>query len=140
MSRITAVLLLVAYAIYIFFQMRSHHALCSALLNAEERSRADRDHGEIAEEDKLCATECPISICIALPLVTILAINLVNEIPYIVEEKGIPETFLGLILVPIVEKATEHLTTVQVLGSLSLSILSRMLTLSQEACASSCIS
>lgn len=95
--------------------MRSHHALYTALLTAEEHSRADREHSEISEEDKLCATECAISLCIALPLVTVLAINLVNEIPYIVKERGISETFLGLILVPIVEKAAEHLTTVQVL-------------------------
>lgn len=110
-SRITAVLLLVAYGIYIFFQMRSHHALYTALLSAEEHSQAEK--AQVSEEDKLCAAECIISMCIALPLVTLLAINLVNLIPYIVKERGISETFLGLILVPIVEKAAEHISTAE---------------------------
>lgn len=91
--------------------MRSHNNLYTALLNAEENSRAEKP--QLDEDDKLCATECAISLCIALPLVTLLAINLVNEIPYIVKERGISETFLGLILVPIVEKAAEHLTTAE---------------------------
>lgn len=36
---------------------------------------------------------------------------LVEEIPYIVE-RGIPDNFMGLILVPLVEKAAEHLTAI----------------------------
>lgn len=91
--------------------MRSHHKLYTALLNAEEHSHAEKP--KVSEKDKLCATEYTISPCIALPLVTLLAINLVNEIPNIMKERGISETFLGLILVPIVEKAAEHLTTAE---------------------------
>ena len=42
----------------------------------------------------------------------ILAQNLVEEIDYIVTKRGVPDAFIGLILVPLVEKAAEHLTAV----------------------------
>ena len=45
-------------------------------------------------------------------LVTVLAVTLVDQIPSIVHEHGISEAFMGLILVPLVEKAAEHLTAV----------------------------
>lgn len=43
---------------------------------------------------------------------TLIAIGLVQEIPSIVESRHISEPFMGLILVPLVEKAAEHLTAV----------------------------
>jgi len=67
----------------------------------------------VHKQDNLCVTECIISLVTALTLVTLLAINLLGKIPYIVEERGLSEPFLGLILVPIVEKAAEHITTVE---------------------------
>lgn len=36
----------------------------------------------------------------------------VEEIEYIVTERGVSDAFMGLILVPLVEKAAEHLTAV----------------------------
>lgn len=49
---------------------------------------------------------------IALVCVTLISIFLVRQIEYVVEERGISDAFLGLILVPLVEKAAEHLTAV----------------------------
>jgi Ca2+:H+ antiporter len=40
------------------------------------------------------------------------AVFLVNEIEHIVHEQGVPDNFMGLILVPVVEKAAEHLTAI----------------------------
>lgn len=48
---------------------------------------------------------------IFLTFVTLIAIFLVEKIRDIVD-MGVPENFFGLILVPLVEKAAEHLTTV----------------------------
>jgi len=110
-SRVTSILLLVAYGLYIYFQMRSHHELYEVLFEAEERIVSTQ--APIHKEEKLCFTECLISLVIALTLVSLLAINLVEENPYIVEERGLSESFLGLILVPIVEKAAEHITTIE---------------------------
>jgi len=47
-----------------------------------------------------------------MTLVTLVAISLVEQIGYIVEERGITEAFMGRILVPLVEKAAEHLTAI----------------------------
>jgi len=41
-----------------------------------------------------------------------MAIILVEQIEYIVEERGVSDSFVGLILVPLVEKAAEHLTAI----------------------------
>ena len=41
----------------------------------------------------------------------LIAVFLVQEIPFIVA-RGVPDNFMGLILVPLVEKAAEHLTAV----------------------------
>jgi Ca2+:H+ antiporter len=110
-SRIASIFLMIAYFIYVYFQMRSHQKLYEALLEHEEEIIS---HQALAhKEEKLCFTECIISLAIALALVTMLAINLVEGIPYIVKERGLSESFLGLILVPIVEKAAEHISTVE---------------------------
>lgn len=41
-----------------------------------------------------------------------MAVFLVQEIPYMVEERHVSDAFIGLILLPVVEKASEHLTAV----------------------------
>jgi len=48
---------------------------------------------------------------VALVIISFLAIFLVEQIEHIVE-RGVPDIFLGLILVPLVEKAAEHLTAI----------------------------
>jgi Ca2+:H+ antiporter len=40
------------------------------------------------------------------------AVFLVHEIEHIVHEQGVSDNFMGLILVPVVEKAAEHLTAI----------------------------
>lgn len=57
-------------------------------------------------------TECIIAIVIALVFVCMSAVFLVQEIEHIVHERGVPDMFMGLILVPLVEKAAEHLTAI----------------------------
>lgn len=48
---------------------------------------------------------------LSLAIVTLLAVFLVERIEDVVEA-GIPDQFLGLILLPLVEKAAEHLTAI----------------------------
>jgi Ca2+:H+ antiporter len=90
--------------------MRSHHSIYDALFAAAEQ--ADEDRHEDLAKDKLTFTECIIALAIALALVSLTAINLVGEIPTIVESQGVSDTFMGLILVPLVEKFAEHLTAI----------------------------
>lgn len=57
---------------------------------------------------KLTFLEALVAAVIALTCVSFSAVFLVQEIDYIVE-RGVPSGFLGLILVPLVEKAAEHI-------------------------------
>jgi Ca2+:H+ antiporter len=109
-SHATAIILLIAFLIYIWFQARSHHGLYEDILEADEERDHDR-HKDLAKA-KLTLTESIISLVIALTFVSFMAVFLVQEIEFMVIEKNISDHFLGLILVPLVEKASEHLTAV----------------------------
>ncbi len=53
---------------------------------------------------ELTLTEVVIALTFAIACVALMAIFLVIEIPFMVEERGISDAFMGLILVPLVEK------------------------------------
>ncbi|KAL8717303.1 MAG: hypothetical protein Q9225_005435 [Loekoesia sp. 1 TL-2023] len=109
-SRVTAVILFVAFLLYVWFQMRTHHSIYDAVLEKDEAR--DHDRHKDLKKDKLTFTECILALVIAITCVCLHAVFLVEEIEYIVEEKGVSDAFMGLILVPLVEKAAEHLTAV----------------------------
>ncbi|KAI1172558.1 hypothetical protein F4777DRAFT_561067 [Nemania sp. FL0916] len=109
-SRIVAILLLIAYIVFVWFQMRTHHGIYDAIFEHDEKRDLD-GHKDRAKE-KLTLTECAIALAISVALVTLLAIALVREIEPVVAENGVTDPFMGLILVPLVEKAAEHLTAI----------------------------
>lgn len=109
-SRIASIFLIISYVIYIWFQMRTHHGIYDAILETDEQQNIGRDHE--LHKPKLTFTECICALAAAITLVTIIAIALVDEISFVVESRGISDAFVGLILVPLVEKAAEHLTAV----------------------------
>ncbi|KAJ5006801.1 Vacuolar calcium ion transporter, partial [Colletotrichum sp. SAR 10_99] len=92
-SRIVSLILIVSYMVY----------------NDEQR---DNDKHRDIRKAKLTLTECIIALVVSITLVTFMAIFLVEQIAPIVEEHSISDPFMGLILVPLVEKAAEHLTAV----------------------------
>ncbi|KAJ5851941.1 uncharacterized protein N7529_011326 [Penicillium soppii] len=108
-SRATSVILLVAFLTYLFFNLHSHNSIFDEILEIDEHH--DEDRHEEAARSKLTMTECIIVIAVALTCVCLSAYFLVQEIEYIVA-RGVSDNFLGLILVPLVEKAAEHLTAV----------------------------
>ncbi|KAH6717269.1 putative vacuolar calcium ion transporter [Leptodontidium sp. MPI-SDFR-AT-0119] len=107
-SRITSILLIVAYAIYTYFQMRTNESIYDGIFQEDEHHA---EH-EGASKDKLTFTECIVALVIAITLVTIIAISLVEEIEFIVVARHVSDSFVGLILVPLVEKFAEHLTAI----------------------------
>ncbi|CAK7227193.1 hypothetical protein SBRCBS47491_006486 [Sporothrix bragantina] len=125
-SRVTAILLIVAYLVFIYFQARTHNSIYDEIFEGEERRAAAYaaedtlehvQHGELdyhvdVEREKLTMTECLISLSVAVTLVSMIALALVEEIESIVNERGVSDAFMGLILVPLVEKAAEHLTAI----------------------------
>lgn len=109
-SHATAIMLLVAFAAYVFFQARSHHGLYEDILEADEERDHDR-HRDLAKA-KLTLTESIVALVIALMFVSFMAVILVMEIEYLVKERYVPDAFIGLILIPVVEKAAEHITAI----------------------------
>ncbi|KAI1168270.1 hypothetical protein F5B18DRAFT_597751 [Nemania serpens] len=107
-SRVVAVLLLIAYVVFVWFQMSSHHSIYDAVFEHDEKR--DHDRHKDAAKAKLTLTECAVALAVSVALVTLIALALVSEIEPLVEESGISDPFMGLILVPLVEKAAEHLT------------------------------
>lgn len=109
-SRATAIILVVAFAVYVFFQARSHHGLYEDILEADEQR--DHDRHKDLRKAKLTLTESIVALMLALMFVSFMAVFLVKEIHFMVNERHISDAFVGLILIPVVEKAAEHITAV----------------------------
>nr|OQO18122.1 hypothetical protein B0A51_13599 [Rachicladosporium sp. CCFEE 5018] len=107
-SRAAAIVLLVAFLVYCFFQIRSHHGLYEDILKADEHRDVDR-HRDLVKP-KLTFTEAVIAVLVGIMFVSLMAIFLVQNIEFIVTHHGVSDSFMGLILIPVVEKAAEHLT------------------------------
>ena len=112
--------------------MRSHHSLYDEVLTMDEEK--DEDRLKDLKKAKLTLTECVVALAIAIACVSLHAVFLggiscllsnkscarpshfadehfaVEQIEYIVRERGVSDSFVGLILVPLVEKVAEHLT------------------------------
>ncbi|KAJ5674887.1 uncharacterized protein N7477_004821 [Penicillium maclennaniae] len=108
-SRATAVILLVAFFAYLVFNLHSHNSIFDEIFESDEAQDEDRDQELLRA--KLTFFECIVAIVISLTCVCMSAVFLVQEIEYIVA-LGVSDNFMGLILVPLVEKAAEHLTAV----------------------------
>ncbi|KAL2821337.1 Sodium/calcium exchanger protein-domain-containing protein [Aspergillus cavernicola] len=115
LSHWTAIILLVLYVIYLFFQLRSHAHFFEEV-NNEPTGDLENGEGEGEPEEEHILN--PVAASVALVVVTILvalcADYLVGSIDSIVEKTGMSRTFIGLILIPIVGNAAEHVTAVVV--------------------------
>ncbi|CAI6325832.1 unnamed protein product [Periconia digitata] len=112
LSRGTSIILLLLYILYLYFQLKSHHALFSDLETQEEA--ANEDDGEHHDGDILSPVAAGIALVLVTVLVSVCADFLVGSIDSIVESAHISRTFIGLILIPIVGNAAEHVTAVVV--------------------------
>lgn len=99
-SRGTALLLLLIYAAYLYFQLKTHAYLFDSQAEEEE---------ETPEMNTTAA-------CFALLVITIItsfcADYLVGTIDTVAQEWHLPKSFIGLILLPLVANAAEHVTSV----------------------------
>ncbi|OAP57239.1 calcium/proton exchanger [Fonsecaea erecta] len=138
LSRGTAILLLIVYGCYLFFQLKSH----AAIYNAPSAKNETRDVGAKFKDavipDKLRSKKMPgaetpepeaddepeqpqlsvlvavLTLAISTVLVALNAEYLVDSINSITCGGGISKNFVGLILLPIVGNAAEHATAVTV--------------------------
>jgi Ca2+:H+ antiporter len=91
-SRATSIILLLAFFIYVFFQMKSHHGLYLEVLEGDEEKDVDK-HKDLAKA-KLTMTEAIFALLFALAIVSIMAVFLVNKIEYLVKERGIKDAYV----------------------------------------------
>ncbi|KAK5562016.1 hypothetical protein LTR43_012389, partial [Exophiala xenobiotica] len=140
LSRGTAVLLLIVYGCYLFFQLKSHADIYNTpgeknrkrnVANKfkdvvlperlRRRCRADKEH--VVEEAETGEPQEPqLSVWVALCTLAISTVLVALNAEYLVDSinaitcggHGISKTFVGLILLPIVGNAAEHATAVTV--------------------------
>lgn len=105
LSHGTSIILLILYILYLYFQLYSHHALFADV----ENQGGDE---ESEEPQILSPTSAGVALVVVTVLVAVCAEYLVDSIDSIVESAHISKTFVGLILIPIVGNAAEHVTAV----------------------------
>ena len=94
---------------YLWFQLHTHHSIYDDLLIADAEKGTDRDRN--ARDEKLTMCEALVAIVVAVTCVTMLAVFLVLEIETIVHDYHVSEAFIGVIVVPLAEKAASHITS-----------------------------
>ena len=123
----TAIVLLVLYVMYLYFQLKSHASLFEEV-NEELVADAEAQHDitstvaqngeaevrEPEEERALSPLVASVTLIIVTVLVSLCADYLVGSIDDIVAKTGMSRTFIGLVLIPIVGNAAEHVTAVVV--------------------------
>lgn len=122
LSHGTAIILLVLYVLYLIFQLKTHSFLFdehpSTRPEDEEEHTSPENGGEGVEQHEEEVTLNPWAAGTALVVITVIvaicAEFLVGSINTIVETAHISKTFIGLILLPIVGNAAEHVTAVVV--------------------------
>ncbi|KAL3470566.1 Sodium/calcium exchanger protein-domain-containing protein [Aspergillus californicus] len=116
LSHWTAIILLILYVIYLYFQLSSHAHLFEEVNNETngDLENATEENAEPEEEHLLNPVAASVALVLVTVLVAICADYLVGSIDSIVEKTGMSRTFIGLILIPIVGNAAEHVTAVVV--------------------------
>lgn len=114
----TAVILLVLYVMYLYFQLRTHSFLFEevneGVTNDMENQSDEQTAGGAEEERVLGPLAATVALIVVTVLVSVCADYLVDSIDDIVEKTGMTPTFIGLVLIPIVGNAAEHVTAVVV--------------------------
>lgn len=108
-SRSTALLLLIAFGMFMLFQLKTQDFLFDRALYKSHIQGTDYYEDKVKE--KLTSSESLLLCAVALALVTLHALFLVTQIHWMVLNRGISDAFVGLILVPLVEKVSEHLAS-----------------------------
>ena len=143
LSRATSIVILLLYILYIYFQFYSHHHLFqddgkSKESAANTEAPVGRGHGEIVEglanglanghatishitveneadaQPILSRNQSAVVLLVTTVVIGFCADYLVDTIDSIVNAAGLSKTFIGLILIPIVGNAAEHVTSVVV--------------------------
>ncbi|KAI9229422.1 MAG: Sodium/calcium exchanger protein-domain-containing protein [Piptocephalis tieghemiana] len=115
LSHATAILLLVIYILYLIFQLKTHkHLYIQAPTEGAvtEHEHQDEEEEEEEEEPTMSFPMAIVALVIVTVLVAFHAEFLVDSIKSVTEGGALSQGFVGLILLPIVGNAAEHVTAV----------------------------
>lgn len=118
-SRFSSIVLLIIYVLFLFFQFYTHRSLFDETLqnnlpDSEEGSIVLSDDAFVREKEEVSAIEPVIVLALATILISFCADYLVDSIDSLVEKTGLSKSFIGLVLIPIVGNAAEHVTAMYV--------------------------
>ena len=102
-SRLTAIVLMVSYALLLFFQLKTHSDMMSG---------SSHDH----EEPTMELRDAGLLLLIATVFVSLMAEIMVHSVEAAGEAIGLSAVFIGVILLPLFGNAAEHFTAVVVAG------------------------
>ena len=130
LSHGTAIILLLLYVLYLIFQLKTHADLFNDDSESQPSSPSQANRGEPnrresqqnsqnlrhhpEEQPLLSPWAAGVALVVITVAVAICAEFLVDSIDSIVKTAHISKTFIGLILLPIVGNAAEHVTAVVV--------------------------
>lgn len=112
LSRYTSIILLIVYVLFLVFQLGSHHMIFEQ--QEEETDEIISQYSRKGSHHELSIKSALIILLGATILVSICADFLVGTIDNVVASTGLSKTFIGLIIIPIVGNAAEHVTSVMV--------------------------
>eukprot|EP00536_Pseudo-nitzschia_multiseries_P000573 jgi/Psemu1/233766/estExt_Genewise1.C_70097 len=113
-SRIAACFMLISYVQLLIFQLCTHHDILESPKEREGSDNAADDDDEEEEEACIPMWMALLGLGMTTASVTIFSDFLVESIDGFCIESGISRTFVGLIILPIVGNAVEHITAVSV--------------------------
>lgn len=111
LSRATSIVLLIVYVLFLVFQLGSHREMFEQQNEETEEVLHNQEQRDLVG-DSMSITSSLVILTITTVLVSICAEFLVGTIDDIVASSGLSKTFIGLIVIPIVGNAAEHVTSV----------------------------
>lgn len=109
LSRFSSCIMLVAYAAYLFFQLRSQRNVFVSVNEEEGQNENNSNDDEVPDISKW---ESIIWLSIMTAWISILSEYLVGAIEGASTAWGIPVTFISVILLPLVGNAAEHASAI----------------------------
>ena len=110
LSHGTAIILLILYVLYLLFQLKTH----ATLFDEEDENTLNGEEDKDNEAEILSPWAAAVALVIVTICVAVCAEYLVDSIDSIVATTHVSKTFIGLVLLPIVGNAAEHVTAVVV--------------------------
>lgn len=111
LSRGTSIVMLLLYGMYLFFTLRTHKKLFEPEAAPDSGSVSQQEEQQEEPHQAILDTWSAILVLVVITLViSVCADYMVDSIDGLVATGNISKTFIGLILIPIVGNAAEHVT------------------------------